>query len=127
MPSCGMLRCVALLRTDVLEERRASNIRVTRIGDLGITLTLTSNRCTLRSNTMCSVHRLLVKANVVRSTPILVTLIMQALRSYETSVLTRVKRRNIPPPWKLQILHTEWAYALSDMAETNRGRAVCYN
>jgi hypothetical protein len=36
--------------------------------------------------------RLLVKANVVPSLPILVTLMMEALRSSETSVLTRATR-----------------------------------
>jgi hypothetical protein len=43
-----MLRRVALVRTDVLEELSASFIRVTRIGQLG-TLAVTSNRRTLRS------------------------------------------------------------------------------
>jgi hypothetical protein len=43
-----------------------------------------------------SVCRLLVTANVVPSSPILVTLMMVALSSSETSVLTRVTRRNIP-------------------------------
>jgi hypothetical protein len=42
-----------------------------------------------------SVHRLLVTANVVPSSPILVTLMIEALSSSETSVLTRAKRRNI--------------------------------
>jgi hypothetical protein len=51
MPSSGMLRRVALVRTDVLEEPSASIIRVTRIGVLGTTLALTSNRRTLRRNT----------------------------------------------------------------------------
>jgi hypothetical protein len=37
MPSSGMLRRVALVRTDVSEELSASFIRVTRIGELGIT------------------------------------------------------------------------------------------
>jgi hypothetical protein len=35
-------------------------------------------------------------ANVVPSSPILVTLIMKALHSSETSVLTRATQRNIP-------------------------------
>jgi hypothetical protein len=40
-------------------------------------------------------RRLLVKANVVRSSTILVILMMEALSSSETSVLTRATRRNI--------------------------------
>jgi hypothetical protein len=39
----GMLRRVALLRSDVSEERSVSIIRVTRIGELGTTLAVTSN------------------------------------------------------------------------------------
>jgi hypothetical protein len=46
MASSGMLRRVALVRTDVSEELSASFIRVTRIGELG-TLGVTSNRLTL--------------------------------------------------------------------------------
>jgi hypothetical protein len=42
-----------------------------------------------------SVHRLLVTTNVP-SSPILVTLMMEALSSTEMSVLARVIRRNIP-------------------------------
>jgi hypothetical protein len=44
MPSSGMLRRVALVRTDVSEDPRASVISVTRIGELGTTLAVTSNR-----------------------------------------------------------------------------------
>jgi hypothetical protein len=44
----GMLRRVALVRTDVSEELSASFIRMTRIGELGTTLSVTSNRRTLR-------------------------------------------------------------------------------
>jgi hypothetical protein len=39
---------------------------------------------------------LLVTANDILSTPILVTLMMEALRSSEMSVPTRVTQRNIP-------------------------------
>jgi hypothetical protein len=38
-----------------------------------------------------SVRRLLIRANVVPSSPILVTVMNEALSSFETSVLTRVK------------------------------------
>jgi hypothetical protein len=46
-----MLRRVALVRTIVSEELSASFNRVTRISELGITPTVTSNRRTLRRNT----------------------------------------------------------------------------
>jgi hypothetical protein len=55
MVSSGLLRRVALVRTDVSEEPGASFITVTKIGELG-TLAVTNNRRTLRS-----VHRLLVR------------------------------------------------------------------
>jgi hypothetical protein len=74
MASSGMFRRVALVRTKVSEELS------------------TSNR---QSAFLHSVHRLLVTANVP-SSPILVTLMMEALSSSETSVLTRATRRNIP-------------------------------
>jgi hypothetical protein len=50
MQSSGMLRPVALVRTDASEELSASFIRVTRIGELGTTLAVTSNRRTLPRN-----------------------------------------------------------------------------
>jgi hypothetical protein len=81
-----MLRRVALVRTDVWEERSASIIRVTGIGERG----------------------LLVMANVVPSSPILVALIMEALRPSETSFLSRATMPNIPEdailPWISSII-----------------------
>jgi hypothetical protein len=47
------------------------------------------------TSSLRSVRWLLVTANVP-SSPILVTLMMEALSSSETSVLTRAARRNIP-------------------------------
>jgi hypothetical protein len=47
MASSGMLRSVALANTDVSEEHSASIIRLTKIGELGTTLAVTSNRRTL--------------------------------------------------------------------------------
>jgi hypothetical protein len=79
-----MLRRVALVRTDVSEERSASFIRVRRIGKLGTTLAVTR-----------SVLRLLVTTSVVPSSPILVTLIKEALSSFETSVIRSATRCNI--------------------------------
>jgi hypothetical protein len=75
MPSSGMWSRVALVRTDVLEERIASIIRLTRICELG-TLVVTY----------------------------FFTLMMEAIRSSQTSVLTRATRRNIPEDGILQSL-----------------------
>jgi hypothetical protein len=92
MVSSGMLGRVALIRTDVSEELSASFIRVTRIGELRTTL---------------------ATASVGPSSPILVTLMKEALRSSETSVLTRATRHKIPEDTILHghrlmtILHSE--------------------
>jgi hypothetical protein len=73
---------------------------VTGIGEPGTTLAVTSARRTLR---------LLVTVNVVPGSPILVTLMMEALRSSETSVLTTSTQRNIPEEgMSLVSLLTNW-------------------
>jgi hypothetical protein len=54
MVPSGMLRRVALVTTDVSEELSASFIRVTKIGELGTTLAVTSNRRTLRRKSVAS-------------------------------------------------------------------------
>jgi hypothetical protein len=69
MVSSGLLRLVALVRTDVSEETSASFIKVTGIGELGTTQA---------------------------SSLILVTLMKEAPGSSETSVLTRPTRCNNP-------------------------------
>jgi hypothetical protein len=89
-----MLRRVALVRTDVSEELSASIIRVTWIDELGTLAELATDA--RYEEIQRRMRRLLVTANVVPSPPILATLMMVALSSFETSILTRATRRKIP-------------------------------
>jgi hypothetical protein len=50
----------------------------------------------LHHHSISSQHALVASAANVPSSPILVTQMMEALRSSETSVVTRAARRNIP-------------------------------
>jgi hypothetical protein len=72
-----MLRCVVLVRTDFSEENRLH-----RQGE---------KNWRARNNVRC-VLRLPVTANAVPSSPILITLMMEAIRSSETSVLRKGTR-----------------------------------
>jgi hypothetical protein len=68
IPSSGMLRRVLpLVRTEVSEERSVFIIRVTRIYELGKTLLVTSNRHTLRRNTMRATRRNIPEDGILHS------------------------------------------------------------
>jgi hypothetical protein len=82
---------VGLVRTNVSEERIASTIRVTTIGELRTMLAVTSQ------------HASVASYGCVLSSPILVTLMMEASSFSVTSFLTTATRLNMP---EIAILHS---------------------
>jgi hypothetical protein len=78
-----MLCHVALVRTDISEKHSAYIIRMTRISELGTALAVANTRS--------------------KETVFLVTLMMEALPSSKTSVLTRATWPNIPEDGNLCI------------------------
>jgi hypothetical protein len=69
-------------------------------------------------------RRLLVRASVVPSSPILVTLMKEALSSSETPVLARAIRRNIPED---AILNTDFAIHVMKDGINYLHFPLCYN
>jgi hypothetical protein len=90
----GMWRHVALVRTDVWEERIATIIRVTRISALGTTLAVTSN---------------------------LFTQVIESICSSQTCVLWRATRRHIPEYGILQSRRRENLKAYIILSQTTVG------
>jgi hypothetical protein len=79
---------VALVRNDVSEQRIASIVMVERFSGLGIAVAR-------KLLVPPKLRQLLVTANVVPSSLILFTLILEEIRSSQRSVITRATRRQI--------------------------------
>jgi hypothetical protein len=109
---------VAFVWVEVSEERIASVIRLTRIVELATTLAVTTKLKTLRRNI----------ANVVPSSPMLVSLIMETILSSEISVLTRATRHHVAETTFFNSsteLCRQSCIAPSPSPTWNPGRSIC--
>jgi hypothetical protein len=86
---CGSCKNERFRRTYCIRQKADKNRRA------GNKLVVTNNRSILQRIFIRGMLRLLATSNVSNS-PILVTLMMEAIRSSETSALTRPTWRNIP-------------------------------
>jgi hypothetical protein len=68
-----------------------------------------------------SLRRLPITADVVRSSPILVTLMEEALRSFETSVITRATRPNIQEDGNLFVNSNHNNYLYNNLRRARGG------
>jgi hypothetical protein len=85
---------VALVRTDISEELSASFIRVTRIGELGTTLAVTSNRRTLRKKIFRNVGSYKSHTVTSQKTPFFIATAVKTSNLTQHLGTSRVKLRN---------------------------------
>jgi hypothetical protein len=95
-----------------------SIVRVTRIGKLGTMLAVS----TLQKSSISSQSTSVASYCYLPSSPILVTLMMVAIRSSDTPVLTRATQRNIPEDG---ILHCHCRENLKSYILNRRNYCLC--
>jgi hypothetical protein len=121
---------VALVRTDVSDERISSIIKVKGIIEHGTTLAVTRNRSTMQKKFLHRVLQLLVTADLVPRSLILFPQ-LEAIRSSETLVLTSLIRRLIPENGILFIYYLManrkggWEWFSQYLLESISGATLC--